>query len=208
MSGRQLIRMVSWGALIAVLIGVGVVAVWEWRQSHATLPSYGQVPEFELTSRTGQPFGSSQLDGQVWIADFIFTRCASTCPMVTARMADVARQLTDTPVRFVTITVDPEYDTPERLDTFAERYTDRTDDQWVFLTGDKARTYGLIRAGFHLGVEDATGDTTNAGGEPFIHSTRLVLVDRTGQIRGYYDGTEEEAAQQLVRDATRLLAAP
>jgi protein SCO1/2 len=166
------------------------------------LPVLGTVPDFTLIERSGQPFGLNDLRGQIWVADFIFTNCAGTCPIMTTAMTDIqktalAEKLDD--VKLVSITVDPERDTPEVLQRFADGYG-ALKDRWYFLTGDGAAIQQLANKGFLLSAATSGGSAE----EPIIHSNRFVLVDRQGHIRGYYDGTDEEGVAQLLKDLKRL----
>lgn len=197
------------GILLALLIlpVVGVVVTLFARDRFATmraapLPMMGQVSRFSLIEASGKPVQESDLKGQVWLAAFIFTRCAGQCPLMTHSMALLQKQL---PVRedlkLVSISVDPEHDTPEVLARYAASYeADRS--HWLFLTGGKDAIRQLARTAFHLPVED----NAPSEGEPILHSTKLVLVDRDGLIRGYYDTTDAPSLKQLVRDVRRLLA--
>lgn len=166
------------------------------------LPVLSTVPDFTLTERSGQPFGLNDLRGHVWVADFIFTNCAGTCPIMTTAMTEIqktalAEKLDD--VKLVSITVDPERDTPEVLQRFADGYG-ALKDRWYFLTGDGAAIQQLANKGFLLSAATSGGPAE----EPIIHSNRFVLVDRQGRIRGYYDGTEEESVAQLLKDLKKL----
>jgi len=210
---QRMLRSAIWGALVAVLTVVAIMAIQNVAPRRA-LETLGEVPPFTLTERNGAAVTLDDLRGDAWIADFIFTRCASTCPIMTARLIELRDTFSDDPVRLVSISVDPAYDTPERLRAYADRYA-VNDDDWLFLTGDKQAIYTLIQQGFRLGVEDRSaafeadqqaGDDGDAwtGGEPFIHSTRFVLVDADAHIRGYYDGTDSAALEQLKRDCSRL----
>jgi len=169
--------------------------------SAVVLPDYGALPGFLLTDHRRQPISLEQLSGSVWIANFIFTRCAGQCPMMSAQLAALQRSLTDAPdVQFVSFTVDPEHDTPETLADYATHYAANAH-RWRLVTGPKEALYALARAGFRLGV----GEDGSAV-EPITHSVRFVLVDRAGRIRGYYDATDAEAMRRLEQDARRLLA--
>ncbi len=166
------------------------------------LPILSTVPDFTLTERSGQPFGLNDLRGQVWVADFIFTNCAGTCPIMTTAMTEIQKialveKLDD--VKLVSITVDPERDTLEVLQRFADGYG-ALKDRWYFLTGDGAAIQQLANKGFLLSAAASGGPAE----EPIIHSNRFVLVDRQGRIRGYYDGTEEESVAQLLKDLNKL----
>jgi cytochrome oxidase Cu insertion factor (SCO1/SenC/PrrC family) len=163
------------------------------------VPSYGVVPPFQLVNQNDQPFGSAQLTGKVWIADFIFTSCPGPCPLISTRMSELQKPLENTDVHLVSFSVDPETDTPEVLRAYAEKlHADPK--RWHFLTGSKSTIYKLSHDGFKLAVSDG-GETE---GNP-VHSTRLVLVDRHGQIRGYYEGTEADAMTKLLADTNHLL---
>ena len=164
-----------------------------------TVSSYGTVPSFQLVNQNGQPFGSPQLAGKIWIADFIYTTCPGPCPMISSRMSELQKPLEKTDVRLVSFSVDPEKDTPQVLRGYAEKLQ-ADPARWNFLTGPKSAIYKLSHDGFKLAVSDGS----NEQGIP-VHSTRMVLVDRHGQIRGYYDATEADAVTKLVADTNHLL---
>jgi protein SCO1/2 len=164
------------------------------------LPELGAVPQWTLESAGGDVVGSDQLREQVLIYDFIFTRCPATCPMMTARMADLVSRLRSEDVRFVSISVDPEFDTPSVLREYRDKVTN--DSRWIFLTGSREEVRDLSVAGFFLAAEPPGED--NDGG-PIVHSTKFVLVDREGLIRGYYDSLSPEMMDSLERDTKRLL---
>jgi len=169
-----------------------------------SLEDLGAVPDFALVSQRGDTVRLRDLAGRVWIADFIFTRCTSTCPMMTERMLDLEDALTDVSrLRFVSISVDPVYDTPARLAEYAASYG-ADPERWIFLTGEKAAVRSLSVEGFRLGVEEATSADKAAGAEMVMHSTRFVLVDARGHIRGYYDGISPDAMKKLQKDVRRL----
>jgi protein SCO1/2 len=164
-----------------------------------TVSSYGAVPSFQLTNQNGQSFGSAQLAGKIWIADFIYTTCPGPCPMISGRMSELQKPLEKTDVHLVSFSVDPEKDTPKVLHAYAEKLQAEPG-RWDFLTGSKSAIYKLSHDGFKLAVTDGS----DAQGLP-VHSTRMVLVDRRGQIRGYYDATEPEAITKLLADTNHLL---
>jgi len=169
-------------------------------------PVLGEVPPFSLTNRDGRTVTRETLAGSPWIADFVFTRCAASCPLMTDRMAKLAKELdlgepgpNGRPrLRFVSFTVDPDHDTPAVLAAYAARY--QAPPAWLFLTGPQAILHHLSRKGFKLAVEPAGGPEK----EPILHSTRFVLVDARGRIRGYYDGFDKEAMEKLERDLAAL----
>jgi protein SCO1 len=184
-------------ATLAVLLWVRNVEVTALRQR--SISAYGTVPGFQLTNQNGQPFGSAQLSGKIWIADFIYTTCPGPCPMISGRMSELQKPLDKTDVHLVSFSVDPEKDTPDVLRGYADKLQVEPG-RWDFLTGAKSAIYKLSHDGFKLAVSDG-GD---AQGIP-VHSTRMVLVDRHGQIRGYYDATEPEAVTKLLADTNHLL---
>jgi protein SCO1/2 len=165
------------------------------------LPDLGAVPPFALTDRSGASVSERDLDGHVWIADFVFTHCPDFCPALTARMAHLQATLPadHDPVRLVSITVDPVRDTPDVLDGYARQVGARP--EWLFLTGARDAVAALLRDGFRVAfADDGPPDS------PITHSDRFVLVDRHRRIRGYYHGTEPEDVDRLARDAVGLRA--
>ena len=168
------------------------------------LADYGAVPDFQLVSQSGQSVRLADLQGQVWIADFIFTNCAASCPMMNAQLERLVSHLDpNARVRLVSFSVDPERDTPETLAAYANAYG-ADPERWLFLTGEKKQIRKLVLEGFHLSVDDASEADIAAGAEPVLHSTRFVLIDTRGRIRGYYDGLDDEAMRQLGRDVAAL----
>jgi protein SCO1/2 len=164
-----------------------------------TVSSYGTVPEFVLMNQDGQNFGSAQLRGKIWIADFIYTTCPGPCPMLSTRMSELQKPLEKTDVHLVSFSVDPAKDTPQVLRGYAEKLQAQPG-RWDFLTGPQSTIYNLSRNGFKLAVSDGSEEK----GIP-VHSTRMILVDQHGAIRGYYDATEVDAVTKLVADTTHLL---
>jgi len=182
---------------LGVLLWLRNVEVSALRQRNVS--SYGVVPTFQLTNQNGQSFGAAQLSGKIWIADFIYTTCPGPCPMISSRMSELQKPLGKTDVHLVSFSVDPEKDTPAVLRGYAEKLQAEPG-RWDFLTGPKSEIYKLSHDGFKLAVSDGS----DALGLP-VHSTRMVLVDRHGQIRGYYDATEPEAITKLLADTNHLL---
>jgi protein SCO1/2 len=162
------------------------------------------VPDFTLVERAGRPISRGDLDGQPWVADFIFTRCSGMCPALSTRMAELRRRVRDAGLqaRSVSFSVDPAHDTPDVLRAYAERYA--ADDGWLFVTGERGALYRLIGEGFRLSVAERTPGQAGDAGELITHSDRFVLVDAVGQIRGYYHGTEPDAVMALMRDLAAL----
>jgi protein SCO1/2 len=155
---------------------------------------FGEVPAFHLTSQTGEPFDRQSLDGKIWVADFIFSNCTSSCPRMSAQMGRLQRAVTEfADVRLISFSVDPRRDTPAVLTEYAARYHAEPG-RWFFLTGDAKTLDALDRRAFMLGNVDGSLD----------HSTRFVLVDRRGKIRGYYGSSEDSPTARLIVDIRRL----
>jgi len=195
---------VAWKATL-ILIPIVTAGFLFWlRQAQVhqltnrTLSSYGTIPSFALVNQDAAPFGSDQLAGKIWIADFIFTSCPGPCPMISSRMSELQKPLEKTDVHLVSFTVDPEKDTPEVLRTYAEKLHAQPA-RWDFLTGARPEIYALVRDGFKLAVSEESDEA----GMP-VHSTRVVLVDRHGTIRGYYDALAPDAVTKLLADANHL----
>jgi protein SCO1/2 len=158
------------------------------------LPNYGVVPPFTMTDSSGHSFSSSALSGKVWVADFIYTNCPAECPMMTSKMRKVEQKIRgEKDVRLVSFSVDPERDTPPVLDAFAHRFGGPTP-QWYFLTGTPHIVHVLAYETFHVG--DVLGKIE--------HSTKFILIDKRGNIRGYYSTFDEDGIPTMLRDLSAL----
>lgn len=158
------------------------------------------IPSFSLTDETGKTFESNSLKDKIYVTSFFFTRCGTICPKITSQLSRVQDTfLGDPEVQFLSISVDPKYDQPEKLATYAKRF-DANKGQWHFLTGEKKMIYPLVLKGFHVPLADASeyDAAIKNPDETFIHSERLVLVDKEGIIRGFYDGTDKKEVDRLL----------
>ncbi len=155
------------------------------------------VEDFSLVDQTGAKVTKEDLLGKPWAACFVFTRCAGQCLNIMAGMQEVYDELKDDDVRLVTITVDPEYDTPEVLAPYAQGFG-ADPKRWLFLTGDKKDIYHLIQKSFLLPVEEATGPDRRPGYE-VVHSPDIVHVGAQGQVVGRYNGLKESDRKKLVK---------
>ena len=162
------------------------------------------IGPFHLTERSGREVSESDLSDGVWIASFLFSRCPSSCPKLTEEI----RKLQDgplqrVPVRFVSISVDPEHDTPTVLSAYAKtRGADP--DRWWFLTGPKAVIYDMILGNFHLPVAENPQADPKAGMEAVAHSDKLALVDRGNRVVGFFSSTDPAAIRDLINRAKQL----
>ncbi len=172
-------------------------------KSDDDLPEIFVVRPFTLTDSNGDPFSSDTLRGHVWIANFMFTSCTSICPLLTTHVANLQRRLADTDVRFVSITVDPEVDTPATLAAYAERHG-ADPERWSFLTGPTQEVRRVVVEILHgrMGQPD-----DRRPGFDIAHSGKLLLVDRHGVVRGQYD-TDRAGLVAIERDARHLAAGP
>ncbi len=199
--GPPPVRVALWTVLVLALVAVAAATLWSTlhREPSAPLPVLGRVPPFALTGRGGRTVTLADLAGRPFVVDFIFTRCVSSCPLMTAAMSKVGEGLVEgEDFRRVSVSVDPAYDTPAVLARYAASHG--APPSWWFLTGDPPAILALMGDGFHLAVEPDTGDPRN----PIAHSTRLVLVDGDGRIRGYYQGLDADDLGRLDRDLRRL----
>lgn len=201
-------------ALVTAGLGATTVAVVLGRQLKASPTSAAvasepaspkrPVPEFSLIDQNGKPVTRSDLLGKVWIADFVFTSCTTACPRMANRMKQIQEALVGAPtVRLVSFSIDPTRDTPAVLKAYGESLGASVR-RWVFLTGDQSAIHELARKGFSLGVEESSAEDRAKGADAFVHSMRFALVDAAGCIHGYYDSTDDDAVERLIRDTIRL----
>ena len=199
---------------LSVLI-VPIVAFtgFHWYQANfAALPFFGknysidqtkgahlQVPGFNFTNQDSNSVNDDFIKGKVWIVHFFFTSCPSICPKMISNLKLVQKTyMGDKQLRLLSLTVDPKFDTPERLKLYAQRKGINTYN-WAFATGSKTALYRFARKALYIDATDGDG-----GPGDFIHSDKLVLIDSCQHIRGYYDGTDEADVEQLIKDIKKL----
>jgi protein SCO1/2 len=192
-----------WGLLMLTFIGISTAFIWKYaavRQTAGGLPILGDVQDFSLTDQNGHEVTRQMLEGNAWVADLIYTECRSQCPLMTQKMAKIQALLPrESNVQLLSISVDPEHDSPAVLSDYAKHYgVDSA--HWRFVTGSPNAIHALARD-FKLAPKYSTHDS-------FVlnHSSRLILVDSCSHIRGTYDGTDEASVQQLVKDISTLAA--
>ena len=199
------------GALLALLIScsallLGCTVQAQRGDGNLDVPTrspevFGEVRDFSFTERRGAEVSKADLLGEPWIAGFIFTRCATICPALTQELSRAAVALEGVDAKVVAFSVDPEHDTPEVLSEYASHYEGGDSEDWLFLTGSEAKIHALILGSFKLNVGRMEGEDP---GLAFAHSSRLVVVDGEGKIRGYYDGLTEEGTMAAVARARYL----
>tara|TARA_B100001142_G_scaffold1916_2_gene2130 strand:- start:3371 stop:3955 length:585 start_codon:yes stop_codon:yes gene_type:complete len=180
---------------IAVAIFLAITYIFKNINEDESLPVIGGIPDFEFIDSEGRNVGLSSLKGKVWVADFIFTTCTMACPIMTGNMNIIHKKYKkNDDLRLVSISVYPEYDTPEILKKYASQYEANTD-TWHFLTGNENTVKEVIKDGFKIGdYEDI-----------IFHSEKFALVDRNGMIRAYYNGMKSEDMNKLKKDINYLL---
>ncbi|ATB29629.1 SCO family protein [Melittangium boletus] len=162
----------------------------------------GALPDFTFTRQDGQPFGRAQLLGRPFVANFIFTRCPTICPVFTQKMARLQKLTEGENLALVSFSVDPKYDTPERLTEYAARYH-ADPARWSFLTGDYTRLQETVVGGFKIAMGRNGEDENDI--PSIFHGSHFVLVDGSGEIRGYYNSEDDDAVERLRQDAGWLL---
>ena len=185
----------------AGLIGLAYVNLKSTRPPSlpSNLEKISQVPAFQLTDQAGKSITLEDLKGKIWAANFIFTRCKGPCPITVLRMQDLNTKLKKVRgnVELVTFTVDPEYDTPEILKAFSEPLG-ADPASWKFLTGTPDAIQKIVVTGLLQPLAKEPDGTP-------AHSSRIVLIDGEGWLRGYHDGLDPEAVQKLMVDIGELL---
>ena len=193
------------GVALAVIVAGSTAAIAMLRSRAVELPRYGEVPAFALTDEAGRPFGTAELDGRIWVADFIFTTCPEVCPRMTENMSRLQSFLVnralDGRVHLVSISVDPARDTPEKLRAYAASFHARPG-AWTFLTGPQKTIEDAVVHGFKIAISREKDDSQDDFA--IVHGTKFVLVDGTRQIRGYYDSSDAASMARLRADLGAL----
>lgn len=183
------VNFLVWGALVltAVCIAIAFMVQRMQQPSAVALQAISQIPPFTLTNQFGQPVTFTNLLGHVWVADIIFTRCAGPCPQMTRTMRELQNSVSArSAVKFVTLTTDPDYDTPSVLKQYAEQAgADRS--RWLFLTGSKDQIARLALDGLKLAAQEKPTSERETPVDLFIHSTLFVLVDKQGRVQAVFD---------------------
>lgn len=214
--------------ILAVLLGVPALiflVLHQFGKNHFDLPYYfpeindygeavvvngdtvfSKIPDFELTDQYGRKFVSERMQGKITVADFFFTRCGTICPKLSSELTRVQGVFRDNQeVMLLSMTIDPKHDSSAVLRTYATEYGAEKD-KWFFLTGDKKEIYDLAIKGFKLPVADASEYNPDIKhiDEMFIHSEKLLLLDKAGYVRGIYDGTNKEDVDRLIVEISVL----
>jgi protein SCO1 len=206
------VRRTGWPTLIGLLLAAGTlllaVLVTQLKSRIAvqqSLPVIGPIAAFTLTNQTGSASSLADLRGKVWVADIIFTRCPGPCLKMTKQMKELQAALPPaSQARLVTLTTDPDFDTPTVLRAYAERFRADTN-RWMFLTGTKQDIAKLAIDSLKLTAIEKKPEERETPQDLFVHSTIFVIADKQGQLRGVFETTGEGIDPQQVK--VQILAA-
>lgn len=195
----------------AICLPLLISAGMNFNRSQQELPVLGQnkyapnpdevhtIQEFEFTNQLGEVFSTKDIENKIVVANFFFSTCLTVCPVMTRNLQAVQTEfLNDDEVVLISHTVDPETDTPEKLNEYGELFS-IDEHKWNLVTGNKKDIYILARNSYQVVATDGDG-----GPNDFIHSENIMLVDTKKRLRGYYDGTEKSSIDQLIRDINKL----
>ena len=162
-----------------------------------------RILDFELVNHLGDTVSLADVEGQILVVDFFFSRCATICPLMTQNLQRIHDRLDpQMSVRILSHSVTPAADTPEVLAAYADGMG-AFHPNWWFLTGAKKEIYRLARTSYFACYDEAQGG--DGGLQDFVHTENVVLVDAQGRLRGFYDGTSQEDISQLFSDLSFLL---
>ena len=208
--------MIKWNNIwlyFAIVVTAPIIAYsgYSWYHSKVQkLPVYGTeqrgiksekehyISEFYLTNQDGEQRSLNEWNNKIVVADFFFTHCPTICPKMTASLKKVQEAFEHKEILINSFSVDPERDDPEKLKAYTRKLNIETEN-WDLLTGSKTEIYKMARNSFMVVATDGDG-----GPGDFIHSEKLVLIDKKKRIRGYYDGTSKYEVDQLITDIKKL----
>ena len=195
--------------LSLTVAGLIAVACLGCQPSQPPMDVFGATPPFTLTDQTGAAFDSPSLAGRVTLMDFVYTHCTDACPLLSATFQEAQRKLAadnllGSRVMLVTLSVDPQHDTPPVLAEYGQQFK-ADPNGWKLLTGDWDQVYDVV-TGFKLATRPPrpAADAPAPGGTELTHTTRVVLIDPQLQVRAYLDGAEA-SADDLIAAARRLV---
>jgi len=188
------------------VIGIALLGTWFFSSGNKNLPVYstltekGDLTTLKYLNQSGNEVTMNTYSDKILVVDFIFTHCPTICPDMTANMRKIQKvHAEEGDIQFLSFSVDPDRDSIQRLQYFADLF-DADTSRWHFLTGDKKNIYRIAREGFTVTAMEGDG-----GPDDFIHSPIMVLLDKKTNIRGFYDGTDTSAVQTLITDINQLL---
>jgi protein SCO1/2 len=221
-TARKRLQWLVWGGMALTIVSIALAfVIQKVREHHAgsewkglvrstdfpgkAPPVLFEVPDFALTNQFGQVVTRSNLLGHVWLADIVFTRCAGPCPKMTGRMAELQSMIPpEAAVRFVTLTTDPNHDTPAVMQSYARRFLAQPG-RWHFLTGTKRQIADLAITGLKLTAMEKDADKQENLNDLFIHSTLFVLIDQQGRARATFESDDPAMNSRLIASVENLL---
>ena len=194
-----------WAILVLAICGVTFYYFWK-NYSPEVEGLHFPVSNFSFTNQYGNTISKKDLEGNIIIADFIFTNCAGQCPMMTTKMLELSTMFKyENDVRFLSISVDPNNDSPEILKKYASGYGISTSGEdslkWIFLTGEKKKIFDLVKNDFKLPLIDSSGSAD----EIITHSAKFVLLNDKTEIMSYYDSDDAEKMKELYLFVRKML---
>lgn len=182
--------------LLSIVASFTLFAGISWQKKYAVLPEFGKVDSFQLIDSDNTTFRSEDLRGKIWIANFVFSQCKGICPIMSKKMNELEEAFKKhDDLTLVSLTIDPANDTPELLQKFSEKYSQKKGKNRYYLTGNRDRIKSLLNKDFKLGFPE----------NPQIHTDRFVLIDRDMNIRGFYASSDPLLVFKVKRDASKLL---
>ena len=208
-STERLSRTVWIGVALVILLLGGAFVLSRLQPRRPPLPVLGKIADFSLTNQLGQATTLQALRGRVWLADIIFTRCPGPCARMTRQMTSVQKALPkDSGAQLVSLTTDPEFDSPEILSKYATRFG-ADSNRWHFLTGAKKEIGALAAQSLKLVAVEKAAELRENPDDLFIHATIFVLVDKQARLRGIFetggDGIEWTNVQTTILSAIKQL---
>ncbi len=183
------------GITTVIILALGASWTIKKASSSHSLKNIKQVPNFSLINQNGDSFTEKKLKNKISVLDFMFTNCPGPCPIMSNNMSELYKSYGSVDqVQFISITVDPENDNTSQLKKYAESYG-VYDERWQFLTSEIEKIKTLKQEGFML----------YAGELPQAHAIKFILIDEKGNIRQYYDGTDDASMAVLRKDINFLL---
>ncbi len=194
----------TWAILFTATFAIAIAFIRERSRHGADLPVLATVPAFQLTNQLNQPISLESLKGRVWIANTVFTTCPSLCPKLTRHFSELQLEFASEPdFRLLSLTADTERDTPAVLKRYGDKYG-ADHQRWSFLTGNKSDVQQLGVNGLKFIMTDNPPTNRVDPDDLFLHGPYFALVDRSGHIRGWYDGSLPEKRENI-RQAIRAL---
>lgn len=197
--------------LLVFILPITAYCIFDTYEGNQKLPVIGKtgmvngreaehrIDTFQLINQDSRSVSLDSWKGKIMVVDFFFTHCPVICPKMTSGLKRVSEPYSgDTNIHISSFSIDPERDDPVQLKRYAQRFSIDTK-KWDLLTGSKKVIYKLARNSFMIVATDGDG-----GPNDFIHSEKLVLVDREGRIRGYYTGTDDKEVTKLLKDIKKL----